>query len=108
MNDTDKGTRVRYQALNYENGVILPLIRDICINRRCDPKSYQVDIETLAMMLPKDLRKEAFNFFKDKTLCDDLSKEAKKEFDDYLVYQLELLETNGIAFPRTTYDIGHD
>jgi len=96
------------QPLNYENGIILPKIREISLWRDVDLKSYESGVQTLALLLPKELRIKALEFIHNETVLEDLTMDGKKDFDDKLVYILELLEENGIAFPRSTYEIGHD
>ena len=99
----EQSRRVYRQPLNYENGVILPLIRDICISRRTDPKMYQIDVQTLSIVLPKQLRGQAFEYFKDNTVKEDLTMDGKKEFDKYFVLILESLEDNNICFPKINF-----
>jgi len=107
MNDTDS-KRIYRQPLNYENGVILQKIREVSFWRDTNIKAYESGIQTLSLLLPKDLRKEALGFFNGETVREDLTGDGKKDFDDYFVYILELLEDNNICFPKISYDIGHD
>ena len=102
-NDTKKVFR---QPLNYENGVLLPLIRDIAYWRVTTPKAYQNGIQTLCLLLPKQLRNQALKFWNHGTIFEDLTCDGKKDFDDLLVYVLELLEDNNICFPTLTYKEG--
>ena len=61
MNDSEIGSkRIYRQPINYENGIILPLIRDCCIARAGNPKSFQINVQTFALILPKELRVKAF------------------------------------------------
>ena len=57
MNEERESKRIYRQPLNYENGVLLPLIRDIAYWRVNNPKAYENGIQTLMLLLPKDLRK---------------------------------------------------
>jgi hypothetical protein len=102
-NDTK---RVYRQPLNYENGVLLPLIRDIAYWRVMNPKSFENGIQTLCIMLPKTLRNQALKFWNRGTTHEDLTMDGKKDFDDLLVYVLELLEDNNICFPKLSYQEG--
>jgi len=104
MNEGSK--KIYRQPINYENGIILPLIRDCCTARASNPKACQINIQTLAMILPKELRKQAFEFFNNDTIREDLTGDGKKDFDDYFVYILELLEDNSICFPKIHYREG--
>jgi len=98
--------RVYRQPLNYENGVILPLIRDIAYWRVSNPKSYQNGVLTLCLLLPRDLRNNALKFWNRGTVHEDLTCDGKRDFDDLFVYVLELLEMNNICFPRISYHEG--
>jgi len=105
MNDSK---RIYRQPLNYENGVLLPLIRDIAYWRVTTPKAYQNGCQTLCLLLPKDLRNQALKFWNRGTIHEDLTGDGKKDFDDLFVYLLELLEDNNICFPKISYEVGHD
>jgi len=107
MNEKDS-KRIYRQPLNYENGVILQKIREVSLWRDTDIKAYESGVQTLALLLPKDLRSDALKFFNGETVREDLTRDGKKDFDDYLVYILEILEDNNICFPKITYEIGHD
>ena len=107
-NEDRTNKRVYRQPLNYENGIILPLIRDCCVARSIDPKAYQIDVQTLAMILPKDLRKNAFKFWNKGTIFEDLTGDGKKDTNDYFVFILEQLEDHNICFPKISYNVGHD
>ena len=98
--------RVYRQPLNYENGVLLPLIRDIAYWRVTTPKACQNGVQTLCLLLPKELRKQALEFWKHDAVHEDLTKDGKKDFDDLLVFILELLEDNNICFPKLSYKEG--
>ena len=95
------------QPINYENGVLLPKLRDLSLWRDTDLKAYESGVITLALFLPKELRTEALSFFHNDTVKEDLTGDGKKDFDDILVFVLQLLEDNGIAFPRSRFDTGH-
>ena len=107
MSDVES-KRIYRQPINYENGIILPLIRDCCIARAGNPKSFQINVQTFALILPKELRKKAFEFWRDDTTRQDLTMDGKKDFDDYFVYILQLLEDHNICFPKISFEIGHD
>ena len=107
MSDDESSKRIYRQPLAYENGIILPLIRDCCISRSNNPKQYQINIHTLSYVLPKDLRVAAFKFW-NKDMKEDLTMDGLKDIDDYFVYILELLEDNNICFPKISYTVGHD
>lgn len=96
------------QPINYENGILLPKIRDLSLWRDTDLKSYESGVVTLALLLPSELRKKALDFFHNDTIKCDLTDDGKKDFDDILVYILQLLEGNGLVFPRSTFEVGHD
>lgn len=105
MSEKDKegSKRIYRQPINYENGIILPLIRDCCMTRAGNPKAFQSNVQSLALILPKDLRKMAFKFWQDDTTRQDLTMDGKKDFDDYFVYILQLLEDASICFPKISY-----
>jgi len=103
---TNDHKRIFRQPLNYENGVLLPLIRDIAYWRVTSPKACQNGIQTLCLLLPKDLRIKALDFWNRGTIHEDLTGDGKKDFDDLLVYILELLEENNICFPKLSYHTG--
>jgi len=96
------------QPLNYENGIILPKIREVSYWRDTDIRAYESGVLTLALLLPHDLRKKALEFYNNNGIKEDLTKDGKKDFDDMFVYLLELLEMHGIAFPRSSFEVGHD
>lgn len=98
--------RVYRQPLNYENGVLLPLIRDIAYWRVTTPKAFQNGVQTLCLLLPKELRKQALEFWKHDVVHEDLTMDGKKDFDDIFVFILELLEDNNICFPKLSYKEG--
>lgn len=99
--------RVYRQPINYENGVLLPFLRDIEYWRVTTPKAYQNGVQTLCLFLPKHLRKQALKFWKhDSVTHEDLTMDGKIDFDDLLVYILELLEDNNICFPTLSYQEG--
>jgi hypothetical protein len=100
--------RIYRQPLNYENGVLLPKIKDISFWRDTNIKAYESGVITLALLLPGDLRKKALVFFDDDTVKEDLTDDGKKYFDKLLVYILQLLEDANICFPKISYDVGHD
>lgn len=106
--DETNSKRIYRQPLNYENGVILQKIREISLWRDTNIKSYESGVQTLALLLPQDLRKAALSFFRNDTIREDLTMDGKKDFDDYLVYILQLLEDNNICFPKISYQVGHD
>ena len=108
MNEPTDSKRIYRQPLNYENGILLQKIREISMWRDTNIKAYESGVQTLALLLPKELRKEALGFFSNNTVREDLTMDGKKDFDDYLVYILELLEDHNICFPKISYDIGHD
>jgi len=105
---TNDSKRVYRQPLNYENGVLLPLIRDIAYWRVTSPKAYQNGIQTLCLLLPKDLRSSSLGFWDHGTIYENLTNDGKKDFDDLFVFVLQLLEDNNICFPKINFDIGHD
>lgn len=108
MEDSRESKRVYRQPLNYENGVLLPLIRDIAYWRITNKKAYDVGVKTFVLILPRDLRKQALGFFKGDLVQEDLTSDGKKDMDDMLVFILNMLEDNNICFPKISYDVGHD
>lgn len=106
--DAIETKKVYRQPIDYENGVILQKIREASHWRDTDIKAYESSVQTLALLLPKELRKQALLFFNDDTIREDLTMDGKKDFDDYLVYILTLLEDHNICFPKLTYEVGHD
>lgn len=98
--------RIFRQPLNYENGVLLPLIRDIAYWRVSNIKAYESGIQTLILLLPKDLRTAALGFWNKGTIFEDLTGDGKKDFDDLYVYILKLLEDNNICFPKISFKEG--
>ena len=98
--------RVYRQPLNYENGVLLPLIRDIAYWRVTDGEACQKGVMTLALLLPKDLREQALKFWNHGTIHKDMTEDGKKDFDDLFVYILQLLEDHNICFPKIHYHEG--
>jgi len=105
MNEKDS-KRIYRQPLNYENGVLLPKIKDISFWRDTNIKAYESGVITLSLLLPTDLRKPALKFFDGDTAKEDLTNDGKKDFDDLFVYILQLLEDNNICFPKLTYHEG--
>ena len=62
--ETELGSkRIYRQPLNYENGVLLAKIRDISLWRDTDIKAFESGVITLALLLPKDLRQSALEFW---------------------------------------------
>ena len=109
MNKKDiDSKRIFRQPINYENGVLLPKIKDISLWRDTNIKAYESGVITLALLLPKDLREEALKQINNDTVKEDLTMDGKKKFDIFLTKILELLEENNICFPKITYEIGHD
>jgi len=104
MNDEKK--RVYRQPLNYENGVLLPLIRDIAYWRVTNIKAYTNGVLTMMLLQPKMLRQQAQKFWNRGYICEDLTDDGKKDIDDLFVYLLENLEDNNICFPKITYKEG--
>jgi len=98
--------RIFRQPLNYENGVLLPLIRDIAYWRVSNVKAYETGIQTLMLLLPKDLRTNVITFWNKGTIYEDLTGDGKKDFDDLFVYILQILEDNNICFPKISYREG--
>ena len=107
-NDDRVSKRIYRQPLNYENGVLLPLIRDIAYWRVTDTKAYESGVLTLALLLPKELSKEALGFWDKGLIHEDLTMDGKKDFDDLFVFIRNLLEENNICFPKISFEIGHD
>jgi len=107
MNKDEGAKRIYRQPINYENGIILPLIRDCCISRANNPKAYQINVHTLSFVMPKELRRKAINTWP-KGSMEDLTADGKKDIDDFWVYMLELLEDNNICFPKISFELGHD
>ena len=105
MSEPEGAKRIYRQPLNYENGIILPLIRDCCIARANNPKQYQTNVHTLSYIMPKDLRRKAIESWT-KDEMEDLTMDGKKDIDDFFVYILELLEDHNICFPKITFDQG--
>ena len=108
MSEDRESKRIFRQPINYENGVLLPFIRDIAYWRVQEVKLYETGVTTLALILPDELRMDALAFWKKDSTFEDLTMDGKKDFDDFWVYQLRLLENNNICFPKLTFDIGHD
>ena len=103
----DSATTRRYtQPLSYENGVLLPKIRDISLWRDTDDKAYESGVMTLSLLLPKELRAKALDFCKGNTITEDLTGDGKRDFDDLFVYVLQLLEDYNICFPKLTFKEG--
>jgi hypothetical protein len=107
MSETDS-KRIYRQPLNYENGVLLPKIKDISFWRDTNIKAYESGVITLALLLPKELRKKALESIEGDTSKEDLTDNGKKYFDNLFVFILQLLEDYNICFPKITYDVGHD
>jgi len=59
---SEESKRIYRQPLNYENGILLPKIREISIWRDTNIKCYESGVITLALLLPKELRKLALDF----------------------------------------------
>jgi len=108
MNDETAEKRIYRQPLNYENAVLLTKIRDISIWRDTRIKYYESGVITLALLLPQELRKKSLEFWNHGTIHEDLTMDGKKDFDDLLVYILQLLEEHNICFPKIRFEIGHD
>ena len=106
MSKGDDRKRVFRQSLNYENGVLLPKIREVSQWRDVNVKAYQSGVITLSMLIPKDLRKSCLEWWKHGTGHEDLTGDGKKDFDDYFVYILQLLEEHNICFPQVKFHEG--
>ena len=106
MNKDEGSKRIYRQPINYENGIILPLIRDCCIARANNPKQYQTNVQTLSIVMPKELRKQSLQFFKGNIAQEDLTMDGKKDIDDLFVYNLVLLEDHNICFPKLSFQEG--
>jgi len=108
----DKGeteaVKIYRHSINYENGIILPKIREVSLWRDTDLKAYESGVYTLLLLLPDDLRTLALEFYNNNNIKADLTEDGRKDHDDLFIYILKLLEKHGIAFPKTTYEIGHD
>jgi len=100
--------KVFRQPLNYENGIILPKIREISLWRDVDVKAFESGVQTLVLLLPKELRDSVMKHINNITVNEDLTEDGKQKFDQILIYILELMEQHGIMFPQATFDIGHD
>ena len=109
--ETSGSRRIYRQPLNYENGVILPKIRDISLWRDTNIKAYESGVITLALLLPNDIRTVALKWWSGRdhgTAHQDLTMDGKIDFDDLFVYILQLLEDNNICFPKISYEVGND
>ena len=106
-NDTDK-KRIYRHPVNYENGILLPKIREISMWRDTDIKLYESGIITLSLLLPDDLREEAMAMYDHDTIKVDMTNDGKKNFDDLFIFILKQLEDNNIMFPKLTFERGHD
>ena len=100
---SEDSKRIYRQPINYENAVLLTKIRDISLWRDTNIKAYESGVLTLALLLPKELRKEALMFWKKGSVHEDLTNDGKKNFDDFMVYILEILEDYNICFPKITF-----
>jgi len=100
--------RIYRQPVKYEDGILLPKIREISLWRDTDIKLYESGVKTLSLLLPKDLRQEAMAKYDGDTIKVDLTNDGKKDFDDLFVFILEQLEDNNILFPKLTFERGHD
>ena len=109
MTDREIDTkRIYRQPVNYENGILLPKLREISLWRDTDIKLYESGVKTLSLLLPKDLREEAMAQYDGDTVKIDMTADGKKDFDDLLVFILGQLEDNNILFPKLTFERGHD
>jgi len=111
MTDKDdeiESKRIYRQAINYENGILLPKIREISLWRDTDVKLYESGVKTLSLLLPSDLREEAMLMYDGDTVKVDLTEDGKKDFDDLFIFILQQLENNNIMFPKITFEKGHD
>ena len=112
MPDDRDSKRIYRQPLNYENGVLLPKIRDISLWRDTNIKAYESGVITLALLLPSDIRTVALAWWKKikdhGTDHEDLTMDGKIDFDDLFVKILQLLEENNICFPKISYEVGND
>lgn len=109
MNSGDRDSkRIYRQPLNYENGVLLAKIRDIGLWRDTNIKAYESGVLTLALLLPKELRKSSLEWWKHGTGHEDLTMDGKKDFDDLFVFILQELENHNMCFPKISYEVGHD
>lgn len=108
-NGNDRASKKIFkQAINYENGVLMPKIREISIWRDTNLKQYESGVITLGLLLPKELRSEVLEWWKHGTGFEDLTMDGKKSFDDLFVYILTMLEDRNICFPSLSFDVGHD
>jgi len=71
-----------------------------------DGEACQKGVMTLALLLPKELRKKALEFWDHGAVHQDLTMNGRKDFDDLFVYILELLEDHNICFPKISYHEG--
>jgi len=102
----ERSKQIYRSSLNYEDAVLLTKIRDISLWRDTNIKAYESGVLTLAMLLPKDLRKAAFDWWGNDSQHEDLSKDGKIDFDDLLIYILEMLEDHNICFPKVRFHEG--
>lgn len=103
---SDENKRVYRQPLNYENGVLLPLIRDIAYWRVTNIKAYNNGVLTLMLLQPKALRTKALEFWGKGIIQEDLTADGKKDIDDLFVFMLQSLEDNNICFPKISFKEG--
>lgn len=106
MNSNESSKQIYRQSLNYEDAVLLTKIRDISLWRDTNTKAYESGVLTLMMLLPRDLREKTRGWWKHETIYENLSNKGKAEFDELLLFMLNLLEDHNICFPKVRYHEG--
>ena len=102
----EKKKRIYRRGIEYEAVVLLAKIRDVSVWRDTNTKAFQSGVLTLAMLLPKELRKKSLDWWKHDTGHEDLSMDGKIDFDDLFIYILQLLEDHELCFPTVRYHEG--
>ena len=73
-----------------------------------DIKKYQLGVNTLIVLLPKELREKAQAYKKENNIDNLYTEEGAVVYDRLWEYINELLESDGWIFKKSSFDIGHD
>lgn len=90
--------RAYYKQLNYEGDLAQQINRIAGYRSARDWGHYEVSVDTLAIMLPSDMRQNAFKYKKDNGIKIDCSENGILKYDEYWAYCNVLLEKGNLIF----------
>ena len=109
LGEIEKATQFKGE-LNYEL-ILSKQINRIAIYREVNIKQYASSIDTLIIMLAKDLRREAKKERDRLGLIlgdyDNMNKDRQRKYDDLWIYVNDLLEDNKLIFKKASFARGH-